>query len=225
MLFLWKAEEWRLWGSSPRPYGMAPWATALDRSAKASLGKTCNLSVTLVLILKCLSVPHHTSSISSAQLCSQLGKLRVDNWHWGSNLEVCSDNDIVYDTVLYFTSASTLSHGILWRCSPVYTVLVMCMLWPWIVTTLLGRMCTVQHTCSTFFVFQKCAQMFLGLLPSFFSIKICGLELCPYSRTACPVSRYTYYTDSDFHVFVGNGFWCPCCKVVSSMRAKAMIPL
>ena len=28
--------KWQLWGSNPRPYRMAPWATALDRSAKLS---------------------------------------------------------------------------------------------------------------------------------------------------------------------------------------------
>ena len=33
--------EWQQWGSSPRPYGMAPWATALDRSATLSLLKHC----------------------------------------------------------------------------------------------------------------------------------------------------------------------------------------
>ena len=33
--------EWQRWGSSPRPYGMSPWATALDRSATLSLLKHC----------------------------------------------------------------------------------------------------------------------------------------------------------------------------------------
>ena len=33
--------EWRRWGSSPRPHGMAPWATALDRSATLSLLRHC----------------------------------------------------------------------------------------------------------------------------------------------------------------------------------------
>ena len=33
-------KKWQRWGSNPRPYGMAPWATALDRSATLSL--SCN---------------------------------------------------------------------------------------------------------------------------------------------------------------------------------------
>ena len=49
-------------------------ATALDRSAKASLAVFLSMAV----------------NINSAQLCSQLGLEHFDNWPWGFILEVCS---------------------------------------------------------------------------------------------------------------------------------------
>ena len=65
--------------------------------------------------------------------------------------------------VLYYTSGSTLSYGIVCSCSPVCTVLLLCMLRPWILTALLDSVLIVQT--HLLHIFRK---MFLGVLPSFF---------------------------------------------------------
>ena len=91
--------------------------------------------------------------------------------------------------------------------------------------------------------FSKHANMFLGLLPSFFcTINTHVLGLCPYSWTAFPVPQHTYYTHSTFNFFLGSwlvdpifhmyrgGLWPYCdsgsmvqvCKLDSSSAAGAV---
>ena len=51
-------------------------------------------------------------------------------------------------------------------------------------------------------IFGTCAKCFWDFFAAFFSaVKICGLGLWPYFRTACPVSSYTHYTLSNSQLF------------------------
>ena len=72
---------------------------------------------------------------------------------------------------------------------------------PWMLTKLQTSMLADQtHLLHIF----GDAQNVSGLVAViFFANKICGLELRPYSRTACPVSCYTCYTHSMFQLLSG----------------------
>ena len=53
----------------------------------------------------------------------------------------------------------------------------------------LGVACSLsRHTSRSFLFLKNALRNFGGLLPSLFSIKICGLGFWPYSTTTCPVS-------------------------------------
>ena len=74
----------------------------------------------------------------------------------------------------------------------------MYILTPWILTILQTSMLTVQTR--LLHNFWKPTEV-SGLVAVFFlASKICGLGLWPYSRTASPVSLYTYYTHPQFHL-------------------------
>ena len=79
-------------------------------------------------------------------------------------------------------------------------VFVMCFPQPWMLTTLQKSMLADQT--HLLHIFGGCAKCFWACCRLFFANKICGLELPPYSRTACPVSTPIA------HIKIFITFWC-----------------
>ena len=106
-------------------------------------------------------------------------------------------------TVLYYTCARTRPCGLLCSCGPVYTALVMFILWPYIPTQVLDSMLTVLT--HLLHISWKMRKMFLGLLPSFFlqsrsAVLDCGHT--PGQHAQCLVTPATHI--QCFNFFLGS---------------------
>ena len=70
-------QKWHLWGSNPRPFGMAPWATALDRSAKVSLWTTKGKDILLCAIPTIHNFSSQFAQTKPKKTCMPKKRIRV----------------------------------------------------------------------------------------------------------------------------------------------------